>query len=174
MKRFLGTFVLGGLIIFVLGFSRVYVDNSDHKAAITIDSTADSSAAGLITVFNDTIVLEENGSPIKSLLGTFIVEPSLETARGFGLADSAFVALQTFGFGRAPATLASRGQLLLPCTLFISLINVDDTLFKRHLQFTVQILDTSAADSLVDSVTTANNGRVIRPYNLRWEMIGRD
>lgn len=173
MKRLALILVLVGFSTYARGLSLIYEDQRMHVVTIVVDSAADSSAGGLITVADDTIPMEQAGTPIKSLIGALIVEPSLETAHGFGLADSAFMALQTFGLGYAPVTLASRGQLLLPCTLLVNLVNVNDTLFKRHLRWTVQVLDTSAADSLVDSVTTAN-GRVIRPYNLRWELIGRD
>lgn len=174
MKRLFLVLVLVAISGYSFGLSVIYEDKRNFNLTIAIDSTGDSSAGGLITVVDDTIVMEQSGVPIKSLIGALIVEPSLEVAHGFGLADSAFMALQTFGLGYAPVTLASRGQLLLPGTLFVDLVNVGDTLFKRHLRWVIQVLDTSAADSLVDSVTTANNGRVIRPYNLRWELIGRD
>ena len=173
MKRLILIVVLIGFSAHARGLSLIYEDKRNFNLTISIDSTGDSSNGGLITVVNDTIEMEQAGTPIKSLIGALIVEPSLETARGFGLADSALMALQTFGLGYAPVTLVSRGQLLLPCTLLVNLVNVNDTLFKRHLRWVVQVLDTSAADSLVDSVST-ENGRVIRPYNLRWELIGRD
>jgi len=173
MKRFMLISLLVFLSMEARGLSVLYQDQGKNRLTISVDSTGDSSNGGLITVAADTIAMEEGGTPIKSLIGAFIVESSLETARGFGLDDSAFMEIQTFGKGYAPVTLDSRGQLGLPCTLLVNLANVNDTLFKRHLRWTVQVLDTSAADSLVDSVTTAN-GKVIRPYNLRWELIGRD
>ena len=173
MKRLVLILVLVCISGYVTALDVLYVDQRMHNLTINIDSTADSSAGGLITVVDDTIAMEEAGRPIKSLMGVLIVESSLETAHGFGLDDSAFMAIQTYGLGVAPVTLDSRGQLGLPCTLFVNLASVGDTLFHRHLRWVVQVLDTSAADSLVDSVTTANS-RVIRPYNLRWELIGRD
>lgn len=174
MKRLILIVLLVGFSTYARGgLSLIYEDKRNFSLEIGIDSTGDSSAGGLITTANDTIEMEQAGTPIKSLIGALIVESSLETAHDFGETDSAFMALQTYGLGYAPVTLVSRGQLLLPCTLLVNLVNVNDTLFKRHLRWTIQVLDTSAADSLIDSVTTAN-GRVIRPYNLRWELIGRD
>lgn len=173
MKRILAIIGMSLLVGTLTAGRWIIEDRRQTEIRINVDSTGDSSNGGLITVAQDTIRLQETGALIRSLNGVLIVESSSETARGFGLADSAVMTLQTYGMGFIPAILSTRGQLGLPCSLFVGLANVNDTLFKRHIQLIVQVLDTSAADSLVDSITT-ENGRAIDGYTVHWEFIGRD
>ena len=173
MKRLISVTMAVLLATSLFAGRWILEDQNRSSVTINVDSTGDSSNGGLITVATDTTEMQETGSDLKSLIGALIVEASSETARGFGLKDSAFMILQTYGLGFAPVTLDSRGQLGLPCTLWVNLATVGDTLFKRHLRWIVQVLDTSAADSLVDSITT-ENGKVIDPYTIHWELIGRD
>lgn len=155
------------MAVVCFGGSYLLEDKYQHDMEVSIDSSADSSDGGLISCSYDTIPLPDWGLNIKSLVGALIVEPSVTTAGGFGLKDSAFMAIQTYGMGFAPVTLDSRGQLGMPCTLWVNLANVNDTLFKRNLRFVIQVLDTSAVVAIRD--ITSPDG-----YTVHWELIGRD
>lgn len=144
----------------------------EQTALLTIDSTSDSLANGMMKVAEGTTVLGKS-TEIKSLNGAFIMDASTETAHGFGLSDTVAIYLETIGLGFAATILDSVRQINLPCTLWVNLANVNDTLFKEEIQVRWIVYDTSMADSLVDSVTT-KNGVVIDPYNMRWYLIGRD
>ena len=160
-------------LFFVMAFgmfvsaSTIYkssIGRFERTGAISMDSTADSLEGGFIKTGGETFEIGET-KDIKSLNGAFILDASTTTTAGFGLLDTSVIYLRTVGLGFASTILDTVRQLGLPCTLWVNLANVNDTLFKGYMELEWAVYDTSGGRTVISSAD---------PYNMRWYMIGRN
>ena len=141
-------------------------------STVAIDSTADSLPGGFIKTstgawdFISDVVEARTGIDVRSLNGAVVIGAANTTLAGFGLADSAAIYIKTKQLG-FPNTILDSIRMAIPCTLWVNLANVNDTLFKRIVSIEWDTYDTSAADTITD-----NGGNFTYPVS--WELTGRD
>lgn len=141
--------------------------DSTSTDSLNLDQTANflKTSSGSVTFVSDNVD-PRTGVDIRSMNGAIIISPSSTTTAGFGTTDTAIIRLLTSGLGFAEIALDSV-RAPLPCTLWVNLANINDTLIKRAVIFNWAVYDT-AKGPLLDGSSS------IQPYKINWEIIGRD
>lgn len=151
MKRLLTVFLVICLAVVVYAGGR----HTYSRKTIT-NTVAASGASSAVTA---TVV----GFPMhdySSLTGAIIVNPSVTTLRGYGLADTCTIVIKSSLFSDA-VSVDSTWKAGLPCTSFVALPE-NDTLFMGDMYVYIRIADSSA-----DSTFTAD-------HEVIWDLTARE
>lgn len=128
-----GLFVLLVSLLAVSAFSWRLSKRGEYSISFTTDTT------GLDTIVGE-FGISETYDDYNSLIGWAIVAAPYPNLHGYGLADSATVRLATTNDIVTDVLAADSGAI--PCTLYFSLPNTGDTLFKREFKFQYEVWDT--------------------------------